>query len=416
MLFAGIDWGDESLDYHLRTPAGKVLAQGRVTPDPDGMADLFVALEASARPGEIAIAIETSHGAWMQALLDRGYLIYPVNPKAVDRFREAMSANGDKSDKIDRRVLAIFLATFHQTLRPLQPDDPEIVSLRIACQDRVRLVEERTAKLNELRSILKVHYPAVLPLFADLGSIIALKFLQKYPTQNRMRTLTERRLRSWLRRHHYSWPTRVDQMVACLKQPVLPIADHLQEAKASLIQYLAGSLILLQAEIAKRQKAITEDFVQLPEADWVQSLPGAGTILAPAILACIGRDKERFETPADAQAFMGTAPVTKASGTSRSVRFRRGCWKFGRRTFQLFAEQSRRQCAWADRFYQKQRGSGHKHHQALRASAHKWLKIILAMQRNNARYIEAVFVESQQRYLSKQALAQPRIQLLSPPP
>ena len=416
MLFAGIDWGDQALDYHLQTDAGDVLAQGRVKPDPDGLADLFVALETAAEGERIGIAIETSHGAWMQALLDRGYLIYAVNPKLVDNFRKAMSANGDKSDKIDRRVLAMFLATFHQQLRPMKPDDPEIVSLRIACQDRVRLVGERTAKLNELRSILKLHYPAVLPLFADLDSFIALEFLQKYPTQNQMQKLTQRRLRKWLCRHHYSWPARIEHMVARLKQPALPIPDHLQQAKASLVQYLVKCLIALKAEISGREKAITQSFHQLPESDWAESLPGAGTNLAPAILACFGRDTERFETAADARAFMGTAPVTKASGKSRSVKFRRGCWKFARRTLQLFAEQSRRQCAWADRFYQSQRLSGHKHHQALRALAHKWLKIILAMQRNNAPYIEAVFLESQQRYLSKQPPHQTLIQLLSPSP
>jgi transposase len=399
MFFAGIDWSDKALEYHLRTSEGNILAHGSVKPDPDGLAELFTALETSARPEQIGIAIETAHGAWMQSLLDRGYLIYPVNPKRVERFREALSTNGQKSDKIDGKVLAMFLGTFHQELRPLEPDDPEIVSLRIACQDRVRLVEERTAKLNELRSILKVHYPAFLRLFGNLGSAIALQFLQKYPTQNQMRKLSERRLRNWLGRHHYNRPDRVDQMVACLTQPVLPIADHLQEAKASLVQYLAGSLMGLKAEIAQREKAITESFRRLPEAQWVQSLPGAGTNLAPAILACIGRDQERFETPADAQAFMGTAPVTKASGNSCSVRFRRGCWKFARRTLQLFANQSRQQCAWAQRFYQKQRDSGHKHHQSLRALAHKWVKILLAMQRTASPYIEAVFVESQQQYL-----------------
>lgn len=415
MLFAGIDWGDKALDYHLRTDAGKVLAQGRVKPDPGGLAELFVALETRAAGEKIGIAIETSHGAWMQALLDRGYEIYPVNPKAVERFREAMSANGDKSDKIDRRVLAIFLATFHRELRPMTPDDPEIIALRIACKDRVRLVDERTAKLNELGAILKVHYPSVLALFADLSTLIALKFLKRYPTQNRMSKLTERRLRTWLSRHHYTCPTRVDDMVARLKQPALRIADHLQQAKAPLIQYLAKTLITLKAEIAAREKAITAQFAQLPEADWVQSLPGAGPVLAPAILACIGRDQRRFETPADAQAFMGTAPVTKASGAACSVRFRRGCWKFARRTLQLFAKESRLQSAWAQRFYLKQLDSGHKHHQALRALAHKWLKIILAMQRTGSPYIEAVFVESQQRYLSKQhALPAPDQTFLAP--
>jgi hypothetical protein len=84
----------------------------------------------------------------VQALLDRGYKVYPVNPKTVERFREALSAAGHKSDKIDARVLAMFLITFHQDNKPLRPDAPEIISLRIACQDRLGLGEERTAKLN----------------------------------------------------------------------------------------------------------------------------------------------------------------------------------------------------------------------------------------------------------------------------
>ena len=66
-------------------------------------------------------------------------------------------------------------------------------------------------------------------------------------------------------------------MVARLQQPALPIADHLQQAKAPLIQYLAKTLITLKVEIAAREKAITAQFTQLPEADWVQSLPGAAT-------------------------------------------------------------------------------------------------------------------------------------------
>ena len=113
MLFAGIDWSDQAVDYHLRTADGEVLADGQVPVSPEGLADLFVALDKHGAPDEIGIAIETAHGAWMQSLLDHGYRVYPVNPKAVERFREAMSANGDKSDRIDRRVLAMFLGVFH---------------------------------------------------------------------------------------------------------------------------------------------------------------------------------------------------------------------------------------------------------------------------------------------------------------
>jgi transposase len=399
MHFVGIDWSDQALDYHLRSPEGRVLKEGRVLPTLNGLGNLFAALEAHTAPDQIGIAVETAHGAWVQPLLDRGYSVYPVNPKTAEAFRKALSAAGNKSDRIDAKVLAMFLATAHQELRRLRPDDPEIVALRIACEDRLRLVNERTAKLNELQAVLKVYYPAFLACFSDLDAQIALDLLEKFPTQNALRALTPRRLSAWLKRHGYSHPDRIDEIAAVLEAPVLPVADHLQAAKAPLIRYLVKALSSLKTEIAEREKRITRHFEGMPEADWVKSLPGAGANLAPSVLACIGRDAERFPTTADARAFMGTAPVTRASGRSKAVYFRMGCCKFARRTLQLLALCSLDSCPWARAFYEKQRNTGHKHHAALRALAHKWLKIILAMKRTGAHYNEAIFTHSRTRYL-----------------
>lgn len=404
MLFTGIDWSDQALDFHLRTPEGRVLARGTVCPNPDGLATLYGKLDAHATPDQIGIAIETSHGAWIQSLLDHGYRIYPVNPKSADSFRKALSPNGNKSDTIDAKVLAMFLVTIHQDLRPLKPDDPEIIMLRMACEDRVRLVEERTAKVCELEAILKIYYPAFVGFFGVLDSQIALEFLQGFPTQNQMQGLTPAKLRGWLKRHSYPCTQRIEEMTAMLKKPALPVPDHLQQAKAKMIRYLATSLVALKAEIAQRESEIEDRFGQMPEADWIRTLPGVGPTLSAALLACLGRDRERFANTENARAFMGTAPVTLASGNSRVVRFRRGCWKFARRTLQLFADASRHQCSWAQEFYDRQRAKGRPYHQALRALAHKWLKILLAMWRTGTSYNEAVFRQSQERYLLKKAL------------
>jgi len=399
MLFTGIDWSEKFLDFHLRTAEGKVLARGQVHPNVEGMANLFVELEKYGSASEIGVAIETAHGAWVQALLDRGYQVYPVNPKTVNNFRKALSANGVKTDKIDCKVLAMFLVTFHQENKPLRPDAPEIVQLRILCKDRLRLGQERSAKVNELGAILKCHYPAFVGLFGHLDSDIALDFLLQWPTQKQMQKLTERRLRNWLARKRYSYPSRVDRMVEQLKQPVLRVPEHLQEAKKTLICYLAASIKMLNGEVAQRDKQINDHLDGLPESDWIRSLPGAGKVLAPALLACLGRDPQRFSSVGQARALMGTAPVTKASGNYRVVVFRRGCWKFARRTLQLFAEQSRHYCGWAAAYYEQQRDSGHRHHAALRALAHRWLKILLAMRQSGDVYDEHVFLDSQRRYL-----------------
>jgi transposase len=398
MLFVGIDWSDQCLEFHARSRAGLVLAQGGVEPNLNGLGELFAALEKHAPPDQVAVAIETAQGAWVQALLDRGYVVYPVNPKSAERFREALSAAGNKSDRIDGKALALTLAALHQNLKPLRPDAPEIVALRIACEDRVRLVEERTAKLNELLAVLKIYYPAFLGLFGGLDSLIALEFLQEFPTQQACQRLTPKRLRSWLKRHSYTRMSRAEELEQQLTRPCLPVAEHLQTAKAALIRYLAASLVALKAEITQREQQIGDHFGGLPEADWIRSLPGTGPNLAPALLACLGRDPSRFADVGEARALMGTAPVTRASGKSRVVLFRRGCWKFARRTLQLFADHSRHACAWAQALYDQKRAAGCGHHAALRAVAHKWLKIILAMRRTGTPYDEAIFINSRKRH------------------
>lgn len=412
MLCAGIDWSDSTLDFELLGEDGMILTEGAVTPNVEGMAELYTRLEQHGPPDQIAIAIEATHGPWVQALLDRGYPVYPINPSSADHFRRALSAAGDKSDSIDKHVLATMLRSCHHQLRPLRPDDPAVVALRIACQDRLRLVEERTAKFSELLAALKTYYPAVLGLFGNLESRIALSFLLKFPTQQQYQSLKPKHLKNWLRSQKYPRSERLEEMMAHLVRPVLPVAEHLQEAKADRIVYLARCLLELTEEIAKRDDQIGGQYAQLPESDWISSLPGAGPTLGPALLACIGRDPTRFADAGEAQAFMGTAPVTKASGKSRVVHMRWACWKFGRRTLQLFAEQSRRYGGWAAELYQRQRASGHGHHAALRALAHRWLKIILAMQRNGSRYDEARFNHSRQRYLLNAVPARAQIQPL----
>lgn len=217
------------MEYHLRDAEQKELAKGAVAASVAGLADLYAVLERHGAPEDIGVAIETCHGAWIQAMLDRGYRIYPVNPKAAERFREALGANGVKTDAIDSKVLSMFLSTFHRETKPLRPDDPEIVKLRILCQDRLRLSEERTAKVTELTAVIKCYYPAFLGVFGDMDSDIALEFLIQYPTQRQFRKLSERRFVAWLGRHHYTCRRRTDGMLEKLHAPAFEVAEHLQE-------------------------------------------------------------------------------------------------------------------------------------------------------------------------------------------
>src|SRR5205807_7981652 len=61
-------------------------------------------------------------------------------------------------------------------LRPLVPDTPATISLRMAVRARRDLVRHRVAVCNQLRAHLAVAFPAGITLFHDLDSPISLAF------------------------------------------------------------------------------------------------------------------------------------------------------------------------------------------------------------------------------------------------
>src|SRR5215510_1025906 len=52
------------------------------------------------------VVIETPHGPIVEALLERGFNVYSINPKQLDRFRDRFTVAGSKDDSLDAYVLA----------------------------------------------------------------------------------------------------------------------------------------------------------------------------------------------------------------------------------------------------------------------------------------------------------------------
>ena len=54
----------------------------------------------------VAVAIEVPHGPVVDSLIDRGFVVYAINPKQLDRLRDRFSVAGAKDDRRDGYVLA----------------------------------------------------------------------------------------------------------------------------------------------------------------------------------------------------------------------------------------------------------------------------------------------------------------------
>ena len=71
----------------------------------------------------LGVAIETNCGPAVERLLDLGLALYPLNPKAAERYRDRKAPAGAKDDALDAWSFADALRTDGHGWRPLRPQD-----------------------------------------------------------------------------------------------------------------------------------------------------------------------------------------------------------------------------------------------------------------------------------------------------
>ncbi len=110
-VIVGIDWADREHVVCLIDPHGRATVD--TLPQSPEAIDEWATQLATRFPGQvIAIAIEQSKGAIVYALLKYEHLqLYPINPKQLARYREAMTPSGSKGDPTDARLLARISST-----------------------------------------------------------------------------------------------------------------------------------------------------------------------------------------------------------------------------------------------------------------------------------------------------------------
>lgn len=110
--YLGVDWADEFHQVWVSDPEGNKVAEIKLVQQPQPMAEFGRWLhEKKAHGTELWAAIETPQGRIVDFLLDHGVVVYPVNPKALDRGRDRFRMSQSKSDLFDAFVLAEFLRT-----------------------------------------------------------------------------------------------------------------------------------------------------------------------------------------------------------------------------------------------------------------------------------------------------------------
>jgi transposase len=128
IAFGGFDWAGDHHDVVVVDSHGAVLEQFRMDESAEGWQELQQRLVKY--PG-MPVAIETCSGAAVERLLEAGFAVYPINPKAAKRYRERKAPSGAKTDALDAWSLADALRTDGHAWRVLRLDDPLTIELRL---------------------------------------------------------------------------------------------------------------------------------------------------------------------------------------------------------------------------------------------------------------------------------------------
>jgi transposase len=330
-VFCGIDWAEDHHDIALVDRDGQLLARRRIGDDAAGLAQLLDLLaEHGDSPGDlIPAAIETPRGLLVACLRATSRNIYPVNPMAVARYRDRHSVAGRKSDHGDAVVLANILRTDRHAHRPLPADSELAQAIAVLARAQQDAVWDRTQAHNRLRSHLREYYPAFLAAFAQArGGITrpgARTILAAAPTPADAATLTVTQLRGLLRKAGRSrgLDTEATRLHEAFHDPQMRQLPLVEAAMGRQALALLGQLDAACAAAEDLERAVTESFNLHPDAGIITSFPGLGALTGARVLAETGDDRSRFQDAKGLKAYAGAAPITRASGKTRSVTCRR---------------------------------------------------------------------------------------------
>jgi transposase len=388
-----MDWGDTTHAFAWQKTDNAKLHRETLPATPEALHEWLEKLREACDGRPVALAIEAGRNGLLHALFEHAswLTIYPVHPATSARFRLAFAPSGAKDDAPDAEMILALLRQHRDRLTPDTPDTPAARELAALVEQRRNAVDERTALVNRLISLLKRVYPQALGLAGeDPAGPLALAFLRRFPSLAAAKKAGPARLREFYRRHNVRSCERIEERVKLVTsaRPLTGDEAILRPAALELARLL-DLLETLARHISAYDEEIARAFAAHPKATLFASLPGAGPVLAPRLLALFGERVERHPDAASLQKYAGIAPVRERSQGRLWVHWRWAAPKFSRQTLVEWAGQTVPRCKWAKEHYLRQKAAGKGHHAILRSLAFKWVRILWRCWKDNVPYDDA---------------------------
>ena len=382
--FLGIDVSKETFDACCIPSHGERLFNLSASMDRKGFEELIKQLFTFSIVQEsVLVGMESTacyHINLYSFLVSLGYSVMVINPLLISNFVK-LQLRKTKTDKKDAYVIAQFLLLYRDSLSQTIVSS-DISDLRDLSRQRESLVDQMSSIKSDLNRLLTITFPELEPM-AGVFTKSMLRLLCQYPSAASMRQLKRSQIAKILIPGSYGKQTTasVDRILKAAQVSVgtsSPTKEIILKQKASLLMQLEQHLQELTDMLTELcQAKIQQDMDILP------SVKGIGKNTAMNFLIEMGGDIKQFESHKKLIAMAGLDPALYQSGkidrkgkiSKRGNRhLRRVIWIMATKVIQ-FNERFKQ-------YYLKRIEDGLPYKMAVLATAHKLVRVMFAMLRN----------------------------------
>lgn len=273
--FIGIDWADRKHDVCMQVP-------GAPGPEASVLEHRPIAIDAWARQlrerfggRPVAVCLELAQGPIVSALLEyEFFVIFPVNPSTLAKYRNAFVPSGAKDDPTDAAFALELLLRHPEKLAPLRRESENMRALRRLVEARRDLVQDRVRVTNRLTFTLKEYFPQIVEWFRDKETDVFAAFLERWPSLQAAQRARHDTLVSFFHAHSVRRAATIDRRIDAIRTERPPTSDPaIIEPALAVVATLVPQLRVLSAGIARLDADIAARCEALPDFKLFNELP-----------------------------------------------------------------------------------------------------------------------------------------------
>ena len=384
MFLVGIDVAKDKHDCFICDSEGNVLKDVfTFSNDREGFNLLLSFMPTSSENVKVGLEA-TGHYSLnlINFLIDSGYSPVVFNPLQINLFRKAHTLRKTKTDKIDAKLIALMLSS--SDAKPHLDLSYHVTELKSLTRYRSRLKDQLARLKISLARIIEIVFPELENCVYSINQKSTMALLHEFPSKELIANAHLTRLTNVLKdnsRGKYS----KDKALEIRNAAINSIGTSSDASSFELVQTI-DMINFYSSKIDELDAKIKDIMIELESP--ILSIPGISYNLGSIILAEIV-DINRFDTPAQLQAFAGLDPATHQSG--KFIATGVSMVKRGSPYLRWAILNASRLIAMRDPcfkdYYQRKRKEGKHHFVALTHVAKKLIRVIFKLLKTNSQFI-----------------------------